>query len=300
MSLVETPVVDPPAGELPGHPASRKYSRSDLLAQIGPYVGVGLFIIFALAPFVYIVSISFKSHAALFEFPPQWFPTHPTFTNYTRLIDDHPFTRWVTNTLIFAGSVTAIKVVIDSMAGYALSKLQFTGGRLVYALLLVTIMIPVGVLIIPLFFLVRDLNLLDSYLGLILPQLANPVGIIMMRAYMESLPKDLEHAAAVDGAGPFRTFWHVVLPLVRPGLVVVGIYTFLIQYTNFVWPLVATDSTDMQVLTTGIATLKPNFVAPDYGLIGAASIAAMVPITIVFLLLQRQFVAASLSGALKE
>jgi ABC-type glycerol-3-phosphate transport system permease component len=166
--------------------------------------------------------------------------------------------------------------------------------------MLATVMVPAAVLIIPLFFLVRDANLLDTYWALILPPLANPIGIFMMRGFIQGLPADLDRAARIDGCGPWRTYWHVVLPLVRPGLVVVGIYTFLLQYTNFVWPLVATSSEDLYVLTTGLARLKPNFTAPDWGLISAGSIAAMLPITAIFLLLQRQFVSASLAGALKE
>jgi multiple sugar transport system permease protein len=279
-------------------PISRARARG--AAPLGKYLAAALFVVFALAPFVYVVAISFDAHPALFSFPPRWLPSQPTLSNYTRLISQYPFLRWALNTLVFAGGVTLIKILIDSMAGYALSKLDFTGRRLVFAAMLITIMIPAAVLIIPLFFLVRNLHLLDSYAGLILPMLANPVGVIMMWGYMESLPRDLEHAAQLDGAGPLRTFLFVIAPNVRNGLVVVGLYTFLIQYTNFVWPLVVTSSTDMQVLTTGIATLKPSFVTPDYGLICAASIAAMVPITAVFLVLQRQFVVASLAGAVKE
>jgi ABC-type glycerol-3-phosphate transport system permease component len=264
------------------------------------WLGILVFCFVAVAPFAYVVSASFKATQSLFQFPPEWIPADPTLRNYERLLTDLPFLRWTLNTVFVAGTVALLKVTFDSMAGYAFSKLSFTGRRPVFALMLTTVMIPPAVLIIPLFFLVRDAGLLDTYWALILPPLANPIGIFMMRGFIDALPDDLEKAARIDGCGPFRTYWHIVLPLVRPGLVVVGVYAFLIQYTNFVWPLVATSSEDLYVLTTGLARLKPNFTAPDWGLISAGSIAAMVPITVVFLLLQRQFVAASLAGALKE
>jgi ABC-type glycerol-3-phosphate transport system permease component len=261
-------------------------------------LGVAAFCFVALAPFAYVVSASLKRTRSLFQFPPDWIPDDPTLSNYTRLLD-LPFLRWVLNTLIVAGSVALLKVLFDSMAGYAFSKLSFGGRRPLFGLMLATVMIPPAVLIIPLFFLVRDAGLLDTYWALILPPLANPIGIFMMRGFIDALPDDLEKAARIDGCGPFRIYWHIVLPLVRPGLVVVGVYVFLIQYTNFVWPLVATSSENLYVLTTGLARLKPNFTAPDWGLISAGSVAAMAPITLVFLALQRQFVAASLAGALK-
>jgi ABC-type glycerol-3-phosphate transport system permease component len=263
------------------------------------WLGIAAFCLVALAPFAYVVSASFKATQSLFQFPPEWIPSDPTLDNYARLVEDHPFVRWTLNTLFVAGVVAVLKVAFDSMAGYAFSRLTFRGKRPVFALMLATVMIPPAVLIIPLFFLVRDVGLLDTYWALILPPLANPIGIFMMRGFIDALPDDLDKAARIDGCGPFRTYWHIVLPLVKPGLVVVGVYAFLIQYTNFVWPLVATNSENLYVLTTGLARLKPNFTAPDWGLISAGSVAAMVPITVVFLLLQRQFVAASLGGALK-
>jgi ABC-type glycerol-3-phosphate transport system permease component len=262
----------------------------------------GLIVLFcavAIVPFLYVVSASFTERRALVEFPPEWIPSHPTVVNFEHLLGDHPFTRWTLNTLLVSSTVAVAKVFMDSMAGYSLSKLDFPGKRIISGAMLVTVMIPVAVLIIPLFFMLRDLHILDTYWALLLPPLANPIGVFMMRGYIDALPRDLESAAAIDGAGPLRTYWFVVLPLVRPGLVVIGIYTFLLQYTNFVLPLIGTDSEDLRVLTTGVASLYSP-VGTDYGLVSAGAVAAMVPITIVFFILQRQFMAASLAGALKE
>jgi multiple sugar transport system permease protein len=270
-----------------------------LTRRVTVTLATALFCAIAVVPFLYVISTSIKADAALFRFPPDWIPSNPTLVNYERLVEDHPFIRWTLNTLFISSTVAIAKAIIDSMAGYALAKLEFAGKRVVTGLLFVTVMIPAAVLIVPLYFMMRDLRILDTYWALLLPPLANPIGVLMMRGFITGLPRDLERAAAVDGAGPLRTYWHVVLPLVRPGLVVVGIYTFLLQYTNFVLPLIGTDSDELKVLTTGVATLQ-NPADPDYGLVSAGAIAAMVPITLVFVLLQRHFMSASLAGALKE
>jgi ABC-type glycerol-3-phosphate transport system permease component len=159
-------------------------------------------------------------------------------------------------------------------------------------------MIPPAVLILPLFFIVRDLGGVDTYWALIVPGLANPVGIFMMRGFIQGLPRSLEDAARLEGCSEFNIYRLIILPLVRPGLVVLGIYTFLTQYISFAWPLVVTTQEDMRVLTTGVASLRPQH-DPDWGLISAGAILSMVPITIVFLMFQRRFVQANLSGALK-
>jgi multiple sugar transport system permease protein len=134
---------------------------------------------------------------------------------------------------------------------------------------------------------------------LILPPLASPIGIFMMRNFIESLPRELENAARLDGCSEFGVYWRVILPLSKPGLVVLGVFIFMTQYTSFLWPLVTITDDNLRVLTTGISSLRAIFTT-DWGIISAAGVLAMVPITIVFLLLQRYFIAGSLAGALKQ
>jgi ABC-type glycerol-3-phosphate transport system permease component len=254
----------------------------------------------AVLPFLYVVSTSLKRSRSLYSFPPEWIPAHPSLHNYASLLFGHPFLRWTLNTLFVAGAVTAIKLVIDSMSAYAFAKLSFAGRRALFGLMLATIMIPPALLLIPLFFLVRDLGLLDTYWALILPPLANPVGVFILRGYIQALPPELDQAARLDHCGAWRTYRHVILPLVKPGLVVIASYTFLTQYIEFVWPLVAVESEDKLLLTTGLSTLRTQIQTIDWGLLSAASVLAMVPITLVFLVFQRRFVAASLTGGLKD
>lgn len=252
------------------------------------WAGVAAFCLVALAPFLYVVSTSLKQSRVLFDYPPDWIPNDPYLGNYSKLLSDYPFLRWVGNTLFVAGVVTAAKLLIDSMAAYALTRLHFAGRRVVLGAMVATIMIPPALLIIPLFFLVRDAGLLDTYWALILPALANPVGVLILRAFIQSVPVELEHAARIDNANPWQVYRHVILPSIRPGLIVVASYVFLVQYIDFTWPLVATESESKLLVSTGLATLKPRTINVDWGLTSAASVASMVPITLVFLLFQRR------------
>jgi multiple sugar transport system permease protein len=249
---------------------------------------VAAFCLVAVAPFLYVVSTSLKQSRVLFDYPPDWIPDDPYLGNYSKLLSDYPFLRWVGNTLFVAGVVTAAKLLIDSMAAYALTRMHFAGRRVLLGAMVATIMIPPALLIIPLFFLVRDAGLLDTYWALILPALANPVGVLILRAFIQSVPVELEHAARVDNANPWQVYRHVILPSIRPGLVVVASYVFLVQYVDFTWPLVATESESKLLVSTGLATLKPRTINVDWGLTSAASVASMVPITVVFLLFQRR------------
>jgi ABC-type glycerol-3-phosphate transport system permease component len=263
------------------------------------WLGLGLFCAVAIAPFLYVVSTSLKETRVLFDYPPDWIPNQPYFGNYSKLLSDYPFLRWVGNTLFVAGVVTAIKLLIDSMAAYALARMRFAGRRAVLGAMVATIMIPPALLIIPLFFLIRDAGLLDTYWALILPALANPVGVLILRAFIQAVPEELEQAARVDNANAWQVYRHVILPAIRPGLVVVASYVFLVQYVDFVWPLVATQSEDKLLISTGLATLKPRTINVDWGLTSAASVLSMVPIALVFLAFQHRLVGRSLVAGLK-
>lgn len=253
----------------------------------------------SLIPFLYIVSTALKQTTSLFHYPPQWIPSPIYWGNFDTLLSDSHFLRWTLNTLLVSSVVTVIKLLLDSMAGYAFAKMRFPGRNLLFILVLATLMVPFSAVLIPLYFLVRDLGMLNTYWALILPPLASPIGIFMMRTFIEGVPDDLEHAARLDGCSEFTIYWRIVLPLIRPGLVVLGVFTFMTQYTSFVWPLVAASNDDMRVLTTGISSLKAIFTT-DWGLISAAGVLAMVPITVLFVVLQRYFIAGSLAGALKQ
>jgi multiple sugar transport system permease protein len=277
----------------------RSAGLSVRLPQAASYAAAGLACIIALLPFFYIVSTSLKETTSLFHSPPDWIPKHLYWGNYAQLLFHKSFLRWTFNTLFVATAVTCLKVVFDSMAGYAFARMEFAGKEPLFVIILATLMIPFSTILIPLFFIVRALHLLNTYWALILPPLASPIGIFMMRNFIEGLPQELANAARLDGCSEFEVYRRVFLPLIKPGLVVLGVFVFMTQYTSFLWPLVTVSNDDLRVLTTGISSLKAIFTT-DWGLISAAGVLAMIPITVVFLLLQRYFIAGSLAGALKQ
>jgi len=253
----------------------------------------------AIVPFLYVISTSLKETRSLFSYPPQWIPADPTTVNYRNLINEHPFLRWTFNSFFVASVVTVIKVVIDSMAGYAFAKMRFAGRDALFLLVLLTLMIPFSATLIPLYIIVRELNMTNSYWGLILPPLASPIGIFMMRQFIESLPSDLENAARLDGCSEFQIYRRVILPLIKPGLVVLGVFTFMNQWTSYLWPLVVNTKAEMMTLTVGIQSLRSLFTV-DWGILSAGAVLSMLPLVLVFIFLQRFFIAGSIAGALKE
>jgi ABC-type glycerol-3-phosphate transport system permease component len=251
------------------------------------------------APFFYVIAASLKDAGSLFQYPPVWVQIPPYTGNYERLLFDSGFPRWMLNTIFVASAVTVLKLFLDSMAGYALAKLEFTGKRAVFLLMLILLMVPFAALLIPLWSIAHNLNITNTYLALILPPLANPLGVFLMRQFILGLPKDLENAARLEGVSEFGIYWRIVLPLVKPGLIVLAVIIFTEQFMSFVWPLVATSSDDLQMLTVGVAGLRAKG-GTNYGLWSAAAVMSLLPIAIFFLALQRQFMARSLAGALNQ
>ncbi|MCL5257296.1 MAG: carbohydrate ABC transporter permease [Chloroflexi bacterium] len=253
----------------------------------------------AIFPFLYIVSLSFKESTSLVSYPPKWIPDPFYFGNYTFLLGETSYIRWAFNTFAFAGSVTALKIFFDSIAGYTFAKMDFPGKEILFTFVLATLMIPFAATLIPAFLIVKNLGMVNTYWGLILPPLASPIGIFMMRQFIESLPKDLENAARLDGCSEFYIYLRIILPNCKPALAVLGIFVFMTQWTNFIWPLVVAKADEMRVLTVGLASLKGQWVT-NWGVIAAGSVMLMIPIAIVFIFFQRWFIAGSMAGALKE
>ena len=251
------------------------------------------------APFLYVIAASVKDQGALFQYPPVWVQMPPYPGNYERLLFDSGFPRWMANTIFVATTVTAAKLFLDSLAGYALAKLEFTGKRVVFFLMIMLLMVPFAALLIPLWTIAHNLNITNTYLALILPPLANPLGVFLMRQFILGLPSDLENAARLEGVSEFGIYWRIILPLIKPGLVVLAVIVFTDQFMSFVWPLVAATDDDLLVLTVGVASLRAKG-GVNFGLWSAAAVMSLIPIAIFFFALQRQFLARSIAGALKQ
>ena len=248
---------------------------------------IGLLLL--IGPFIWMLLGSFKTNAELRTVPPTWLPANWTMENYEELFTRLDFPRYFLNSTIVALSVTAGNLVFCSMLGYALAKLNFRGKRLLFLLVLGTLMVPGVVMLTPLFVIVANLGLTGSHLGLIVPFLAGPFGVFLMRQFIQGIPDELLAAARVDGAGEWYIFWRIVMPLCGAALATLGILTFLGQWNNFLWPLVAAQNEDIYTLPVALALFAIDPEVQDYGLQMAGAVVTVLPILILFLVLQRYF-----------
>jgi ABC-type glycerol-3-phosphate transport system permease component len=268
------------------------------------YLVLIVFALIAVGPFIYLLSPSLRESYLLFTYPPQWIPDTLFWGNFSTVLHKTSYYRWGVNTFIFATCVTLITLVLDTLAGYAFARLRFAGRTALFALVISTLMIPTAAIVAPLYIMISRLPAwthagVNTYLGLILPMVCSPLGVFMMRQFMSTLPEGLVEAARLDGASEFQIFRKIVLPLIKPAIVVLGIFTFMMQWVNFLWPLVITTTDSMKTLTVGVASLQGQFVT-DWGVISAAAVMTMAPVIVVFLIFQRWFVQASMAGALKQ
>ena len=255
------------------------------------YTVVTLGFVAVITPFVWMILGSFKPQGELLRVPPTWWPEKPTLDNYRTLFSKESFPRYFLNSTIVAVVVTVANVTFCSMVGYGLAKLKFRGKKLVFALVMGTLMIPGMVTFVPLFVLVANIGLVDTYPGLILPFLVTPFGVFLMRQFIIELPDDLLDAGRIDGAGELRIFRQIILPLCGPGLATLGILTFLGSWNNFLWPLVVAQTQEHYTLPVALALFSKNQqVIPNYGLLLAGATVVVVPVLVVFLIFQRRFI----------
>ncbi len=227
-----------------------------------------------------------------------FFPSNPTLDNLVYIMTEVPFARYLLNSALVAGVVTAVALLFHSMAAYALARLRFPGRGLAFALIVATLLVSLPVILVPLFLLAKQLGLLDTYAGLILPAIFNAFGIFLLRQYYLSVPRELEEAARIDGCGYLRIYWHVILPLSKSALAALAVLFFLVNWNAFLWPLTITRDPDLWVIQIGIASLQGQHSAA-WNLIMAAALLAALPTVIVFAIGQRRLVNALKTSGLK-
>ncbi|MEP6851812.1 MAG: carbohydrate ABC transporter permease [bacterium] len=270
------------------------------------YLALVVFAVIYLGPFIIQIATSFKTDADAANHSLSLIP-RPVSTNaWQRLFgygsgEAVPFGRWLTNSIIVATCITLGRVFLDSLAGYALARLQFRGRRLIFAGVLATLAVPGVVLLIPRFLILKQLTLYNSYAGMILPIMVDAAGIFIMRQFFLQVPVELEEAARIDGAGIFKTYWTVVLPLVRPGLLTLTILSFQGSWNEFSFFLVATSDAKYNTLTTGLAKFSSGSLGSgtQYPVNMGAALLTTIPVAILFFLFQRQFSGSQLSGGVK-
>ncbi|GLH95730.1 carbohydrate ABC transporter permease [Phytohabitans aurantiacus] len=252
-----------------------------------------------IAPFVWMVLSSFKGEGEVRRTPPTWLPADPTLANYRELFERLDFPLYFTNSVIVAVLVTVGNLLICSATGYALAKLRFLGRRALFVLVLGNLMVPPMATFVPQFVLVSNLGLVNTFAGLVLPNLALAVNVFLMRQFILSIPDDLLESARVDGAGEWRIYWRIVLPLTGPALATVGILTFLGSWNNFLWPLVVATTEDKYTLPVALALYSVGQNQTQYGLLLAGSVTIILPILVIFAVLQRHFVRGIATTGLK-
>ena len=262
------------------------------------YVFLAIFTITSLGPLVFTFFSSFTTMGEVLSFPPTLFPHTWVTSNYSDVLSDPSFLRWILNAFIYAVGATILNVLFSGMAGYALSRLNFPGKEIIFVTTLAVMMIPLAVTLIPKFLIVNNLHIVNTYWALILPMMAQPFSVFIMVQFMKVLPKELEESAKIDGATTWRTYFQIILPQVRPALVAVAIITFQGAWNDFMWPLVALASRDMYTLPVGLFYFKSAHYT-QYNLLLASSLFNTVPILILFFIFQRYFIEGAVSSGVK-
>ena len=253
------------------------------------YIPLVIGLLLLVGPFLWMLLGSFKTTGELRQVPPTWWPENPTLANYEDLFSRLNFLGYFFNSTVVAVAVTAGNVIFCSMLGYALAKLDFPGKRVLFGVVLGTLMVPAVVTFMPLFVLVANLGLVNTHAGLILPFLAGAFGVFLMRQFIGGIPDELLDAARVDGAGEHYIFWRIVMPLCGPAIATLTILTFLASWNSFLWPLVVATSDRMYTLPVAIALFATGQQETNVALLMAGSVVVILPVLIVFIALQRYF-----------
>ncbi|HUS17418.1 MAG TPA: carbohydrate ABC transporter permease [Chloroflexia bacterium] len=251
-----------------------------------------------LLPFLWMLSTSLKQQQFVLSSPPQFVPQPATLDSYRQLAALFPIGRLFANSLIVALVTTAGQLVVSSMAAYAFARMQFRGRNALFVVYLATLMIPFQVTITPLFIVMRLLNWINTYQGLILPGVFTAFGTFLMRQFFLTLPKELEEAAYLDGASPFTIFWRIILPLSKPALATLAVFSFMGSWNAFLWPLFTSRDTDVMTLPVGLATLHGRYLT-EWNLVMAGTVITIVPMALFFLLVQKYFVQGIARSGLK-
>lgn len=277
---------------------TRAMGTGEWVRRFGLLLLLGIGTLVSLFPFYWMFIGATHSSGEILSVPPNLLPGDQALENFRNLQESVGFTRVMLNSIFIAVVYTVLGVFISSLAGYAFAKFRFRGRDAIFFVLLLAIIVPYQVTLVPLFQMMNALDLINTYWAVILPNLAWPFAIFLMRQNMRQVPDDLIEAARVDGSGELRTFFSIVLPTMRPALAALAIFMFVFQWNNFVWPLIILRTGDMYTLPVALSSLI-GLQRVDYGQLMMGTTLSTLPIIIFFLALQRQFIAGILGGAVK-
>ncbi|WP_143461727.1 carbohydrate ABC transporter permease [Levilactobacillus enshiensis] len=275
------------------------YHRNKVIKSIIFKIIMSLLILIVVFPFLWLLLSSFKYEKDIITYPPHIFSGKYTFQNYIKVWDTIPLLGYVKNTVIFAGATMLISLVLDSMTGYALARMEFKGKTAFYYFVMVSMMIPFMVYMIPLFIEMNKMNLLDTYTGLIVPRATTAFGIFMMRSNFVGLPRDLDEAARLDGLNEWRIFTKIMLPLSKPTLMALAVFTLTNNWNDLLYPLILTTTSSMRTLPAGLALFTGQHIS-FYGPVMAGAVISMLPLFIIYIFAQKYFVQGSAMSGMKE
>ena len=288
-----------PDAVVAGRVAKRRRRRRQLLGNAAWYIVLTLLAVITVFPFLWMLLTSLKGPLdPIASVPPQLIPGHPTLANYEKVLASLPILKFFFNSITVAVVVCVLNVLVSAMAAYPLAKMRFFGRDAIFYLLLATLIVPVQLTYIPGFILaVNTFHYYDTLPAVILPSLASAFNIFLMRQAFRGVPNDLIDAARVDGAGEWRVWWQILLPIVRPSMAAVAIFTFVTSWNDFLWPSLMLHSRDGMTLPVGLAALQ-GFFSSDFRSIAAGVTMTVIPILLFFIVVQRHFV-RGLAGAVK-
>jgi multiple sugar transport system permease protein len=271
------------------------------LRTITLYVVLTIVALAMVGPFLWMVSTSLKERGEIFHYPPEWIPRPFTPRNYAEIMNVLPMATILFNSFKIAISATIGQLVSCSLAAYAFARMEFRGKTVLYFILLATMMIPSQVTMIPVFLIMKFLGWIDSHNALIVPAFfGGAFGTFLLRQFFSTIPKDLEDAARIDGCGRFRFFWRIVLPLSKPALVTLALFTFMSFWNDLLGPVIYLSSVDKMTLTVGLASLQSDVMSTRYDLLMAGSVLSVIPILLLLIIGQKWFVRGIAMTGLKE
>lgn len=276
-----------------------------MLKKLSTHLFLIILSIISVGPFLWLLSTALKSeNENIFSYPPSFIPEHITFANFIGVWNSVPFATYIINSSIVCVFTILLNLILSALAGYPLARMEFKGKNFVFFAILATIMVPFQVIMIPVYLMVLRLNMVDSisafsgFSGLILPFAVNAFGIFLMRQAFMSIPKELEEAAVIDGCNAFQIWRKIMLPLVKPALATLAIFTFVGAWSEFLWPSIVLTKQQMYTLPVGLTHLQGVF-SSNWRYIAAGAVISIIPILVVFLALQKFFIEGSTQGAVK-
>ncbi len=267
----------------------RNLKDRNTMKKVIVYLVLGLGAIFMLLPFYWMVTTSFKLPSEILQLPPKWFPSTLNFKNYADALRTAPFALYFLNSFIIAIANTVLQVLTSAMAGYAFARLDFKFKDQLFLLFLGTMMIPMEVILIPNYLLLKYLGIYNTYFALVIPWAASVFGIFLMRQFVMSLPKELFESAQIDGCNHWQMLWQIVFPIAKPVFISVGLFSLIASWNSFLWPLIMTDSESMRTVPVGLAYFTTEY-ASRYHLMMAAAVLSTIPIVLTYFFAQKQFV----------